>query len=186
MSNRLLDRQLNLLEYLTSGAAIFGGKCDQTANDTRSGIKIGLLHREARFSFDKRMAKVRAVLPLTFAIIEKHGGAILREFVEACPPADISQLANAQQFCGFLRARSRHTPVAPPYLVDVAACELAFAQVRSRSDERRPIAETDGRCSAIRRHPDAIFVQCAYDVRPVFEGQRNQLFRRSAIHPLRC
>jgi len=168
MSNRLIDRQLSLLEYLTSGAAIFGSPC-VNADHTCSGIESGLLDREARFSFDKRMGKVRAVLPLTVALIENNGIAVLQEFVEACPPKDIGQFANALQFSDFLRAHARRAPLAPPYVVDVAACELALARVRSRIDEPRPMAESCGRHGAIRRHPDAVFVSCTYDVRSVFE-----------------
>jgi hypothetical protein len=170
MSNRLLDRQRSLLEYLTSGTAIFGAACAKTDHRAPWGIEPGLLRHEALFSFDKRIAKIAAVLPLTFSIIKTHGSTILREFAEACPPEDISKFGNARQFCGFLRERSRGTPLAPPCLGDVAACELAFAQVRSRGDERKLMAETDGQCIAIRRHPDAIFVQCSYDVRPIFEA----------------
>ena len=55
--------------------------------------------------------------------------AIVAEFIKACPPIDISRLVNARQFQEFLftrwEARSE-----PPYLRDVAACELAIAEVR--------------------------------------------------------
>src|ERR1700732_4400546 len=50
MSNRLLDRQTKLLEFLTSGAVIFDDPGDVLGDYGLGGIDCGLLRLEARFS----------------------------------------------------------------------------------------------------------------------------------------
>jgi hypothetical protein len=88
MAERLLDRQISLLDYLTSGAAIFG--------DKRRAALVGLLRLEARFSYEKRMEKIVAVFPNTFELLGADQAAIVREFVRTCPPMDIGHLINAR------------------------------------------------------------------------------------------
>src|SRR5215212_6400802 len=86
MSKRLLDQQTSLLHYLTSGRAIFGssGLPIDPALQALDRHRLGL---EARFSHEKRMQKIIAVLPRTFALL--GSAALLREFVDACPPREI-------------------------------------------------------------------------------------------------
>jgi hypothetical protein len=130
----LLDRQVRLLEYLTSGEAIFGDSCGSLRDPILEGIDRRLLHIEARFSHEKRMAKIAAVFPKTLALLGEDRDAVVREFVHACPPVDIGRLENARQFSGFLISRWATRRPALPYLPDVAACELACAQVRMDAD----------------------------------------------------
>ena len=106
MPKRLLDRQVSLLDYLTSGTAIFD-KNSPAAPPALHGIDPVLLHFEARFSYDKRMEKISAAFPRTLAILGDTPG-VLRRFAEARPPADIGRLANARQFHAFLSDRWRH------------------------------------------------------------------------------
>jgi hypothetical protein len=164
MSNRLLDRQVRLLEHLTSSAAIFR---TEAAAAGGLGIHSGLLHLEARFSHEKRMGKIRWALPKTFELLGLDRSLIVRDFVETCPPASISRLENARQFHDFLSTRWTIQQPEPPYLLDVAACELAYATVLgSRGDP------PDGRHVAgqgIRRHPSVALIRCRYDVRPILE-----------------
>src|SRR5262245_24087786 len=54
MAKRLLDRQISLLDYLTSGAAIFGDKRRAALDPALQGLDVGLLRLEARFSYEKR------------------------------------------------------------------------------------------------------------------------------------
>lgn len=172
MVTRLLDRQVRLLEYLTSSGAIFGDEGDAPLDQTLQGIDRGLLRLEACHSHEKRMAKIAAVFPRTFKMLGVDQTALLRAFVKECPSTDISRLENARQFYDFLCARWGNDPVEPPYLRDVAACEFACAKVRGgtttqslEAAEGEP-APRDG----IRRHPDVILLNCAYDIRPIFDS----------------
>ena len=171
MPPRLLDRQVSLLEYLTSSRAVFGDNGDESSNPALQGIDQGLLRLEACFSHEKRMEKIGAVFSRTIQLLGADHAAIVREFVEAYPPIAITRLENARQFYDFLCARWRRVPPKPPYLGDVAACEFAIAKARvgagsAVSEPATRVPAQDG----IRRHPGVILLHCAYDIRPIFEG----------------
>jgi hypothetical protein len=170
MPKRLLDRQVSLLDYLTSSPAIFD-KSAPAAPRQLDGIDPVLLHFEARFSYDKRMEKISAAFSRTLEILGNAPG-LLRSFAEACPPTDISRLANARQFHAFLSDRWRRKVPKPPHVRDVARCELAFAEVRAQPQEDADgggIGDERGARPAIRRHPGSVLLRCQFDVRPVFE-----------------
>jgi hypothetical protein len=121
------------------------------------------------------MAKIAAVFPKTFEMLE-GARAIAREFAAACPPTDISRVANARQFHDFLAARWRREVPKPAYLADVAACELACSEVRAevRADlgERDSLPDRTDESAprhSVRRHPGIILLRCKYDVRRIFE-----------------
>jgi hypothetical protein len=172
MSKRLLDRQVSLLAYLTSGSAIFGEEDDVPLDPDLRGMDRRLLRLEARFSHEKRMEKIAAVFPRTLEILGDNARlAMLQTFAEACPPIDISRIVNANQFHDFLAAR-KPNDFGPPYLPDVAACELACAKVRAAVDEQ-VIGKARGRKrrspGSVRRSPGVALLRCAYDIRPIFE-----------------
>jgi hypothetical protein len=175
---RLFDRQADLLAYLTSSAAIFGDR-DASGGAGIAGIDHTVLRLEARFSHQKRMEKIAAIFPRTFKLLGSRLDPIIRQFVETCPPIEIGRLANARQFHFFLTNHCRHAQPGPKYLLDVAACELACAEVRS-ADVPGPASVKDDPPNrsdaiaqpAIRRHPAARLLRCAYDVRPLFEAAR--------------
>ncbi|SPJ14105.1 hypothetical protein SBBP2_1090001 [Burkholderiales bacterium] len=172
MTKRLLDRQVSLVEYMTSGAGIFGGDPDAPLAPALRGIDLSLLRLEAHFSYAKRMEKIKAVYPKTFELLGSGQAAIVRAFVETCPPRTISRLDNARQFHRFLSSRWMRAPLDPPYISDVAACELACAELDADDDERMaPVAENEGNPSrsGIRRSPAVVLRRCAHDVRPIFE-----------------
>jgi hypothetical protein len=170
MAKRLLDRQASLISYLTSRGAIFGDGREPAASSLR-GIDHSLLGLEARFSFEKRMAKIEAVFTRTMELLSDRRAAILRDFVDAAPPTDISRMTNARQFFDFLSAI---TPCDPPYLRDVAACELAFATVRATFDEQAsPSTQPEAGCAdgaRFRRERSVQLVRCTYDVRPLLDS----------------
>jgi hypothetical protein len=177
---RLLDRQARLIEYLTSRGAIFGEGGDAPLDHALRGMDPRLLRLEACFSHEKRMAKIATVFPRTFRLLGADRAAIfreaiVREFVAACPPTDITRITNARQFHDFLRARWRRQPPEPPYLRDVAACEFAIAKVRvgAKVQELEPRGEHAPR-DGIRRRPDVALLRCAYDIRPIFEADSGQ------------
>jgi hypothetical protein len=173
MSGTLLDRQVRLIEHLTSGAAIFGAARGASVDQAPPGFDGGLLHLEARFSHEKRMAKIEWVLSNTFDLLGSARAAVIRDFVEACPPASISRLENARQFHDFLSARWLDEAPEPPYLPDVAACELAYASARS-SDKQGFEGGEDATLGGIRRHRSVILVRCSYDVRSILEGRAGE------------
>lgn len=175
MAKRLLDRQIRLLEYLTSGGAIFGDDGNAPLDADLQGIDRARLRLEARFSHEKRMEKIAAVFPRTFDLLGAERGAIVRGFVEACPPLDIGRMENARQFNDFLTARWRVQRPTPPYLPDVAACELACAQARIESDGEPEIDASPAGPAAprFRRKPGVVLVRASFDIRMLFEGARD-------------
>jgi hypothetical protein len=165
---RLLDRQLRLLEYLTSSGAIFGDRSATALDPALREMARNRLKLEARFSHEKRMQKIAAVFPRTIALLADTYAAIERDFVAGCPPHDISRIANARQFHDLLAARWTVTPARPAYLPDVAACEIACAEARVAADDSAamPASVRIG----FRRRRDVILRRCAFDVRSVFEN----------------
>jgi hypothetical protein len=174
MTQRLLDRQVSLVEYMTSGAGIFGDDPDAPLAPALHDIDLSLLRLEAQFSYAKRMEKIRAVFPKTFGLLGSREAAIVRAFVEMCPPRTISRLDNARQFHRFLSSRWMRAPLDPPYISDVAACELACAELDADGDKPSSAGSEDGR-SGIRRSPDVVLRRCGYDVRPIFETGTDQV-----------
>jgi hypothetical protein len=167
MTSRLLDRQVELVRYLTGTSAIFGTAAPMAPS--LAGIDRRMLDLEARFSFEKRMGKINAVFPRSFKLMGPGCEPLIREFIEAHPPVDIDRLVNANQFLEFLQARWRREKPAPPYLPDVAACEFAFASARLGREAPRCDAASAQSTSQVRRSPAASLVRCAYDIRPLFE-----------------
>jgi hypothetical protein len=167
MANRLLDRQASLLTYLTSGSAIFGEERGAGAEGAPAGMDPALLHLEARFSYEKRLEKIAAVLPRTFALLGRRLDSLMREFVDACPPADIGRVANARQFHDFLAARWRDDPA---WLPDMTACELACAAASlAAADVAPPARNRRSRRGVIRRRPGVVLVRCRHDIQHIFE-----------------
>jgi hypothetical protein len=170
MAKPLLERQVSLIDHLTSAAAIFGEGAGPAPD--LEGIDHALLRVEARFSYAKRMEKITAVLPRTFELLGSSRDAHVRAFVDSCPPTTLSRLENACQFHRYLASCWRREAPDPPYISDVAALEIAFAKVDAdpEHDLRECAAGADHPASgAIRRSPNVILLRCAYDVRPIFE-----------------
>ena len=170
MAKPLLERQVSLIEHLTRPAAIFGGEGEVAAD--LEGIDQALLRVEARFSYAKRMEKITAVLPRTFESLGSGEAALVRAFVAGCPPTTMSRLENARQFYRFLCLRWMREAPDPAYICDVAACEMACAELDAEDQEPdRARGAVYARQSGIRRCPNVVLRRCAYDVRPIFETQ---------------
>lgn len=170
MPARLLQRQISLLEYLTSADAIFGEGIDAPPVPHLQGFDLAPLRLEACFSHEKRMEKIIAAFPRTFELLGDDQATVIRDFVAACPSVDIRRIENARQFYDFVCAHWETTPPQPPYLRDVASCELAIATIRIKHKARPSQPVAAGHTMRFRRNRDAVFLPCAYDIRPIFEG----------------
>jgi hypothetical protein len=171
MTNRLLDRQAILIEYLTSTAVLFGEEANAPDPALR-GIDRGLLRLEARFCCNRRIKKIVATFPRSFEILGADQSLILRKFIEGNPQTASGTLANARQFYQFVSAHWRREPPKLPYLPDVTACEFAIVIVGNISEDIEKsfkICRTDGPKPAIRRHRTVLPLRCAYDIRSVVE-----------------
>ena len=169
MVPRLLDQQISLLDYLTSGCAIFGSDGLAALDQAPPGFDTGLLRLEACFSHEKRMEKITAAFPHTFRLLGKDQSEIARRFASACPPTDNSRIENARQFCEFIAAQEQ---TEPPYLRDVATCEfsLAKARVAFESGESDRTEDEGAAVGSVRRARNVILRKCEYDVRGIFEA----------------
>jgi hypothetical protein len=167
MSKSLLDRQISLIHHLTSADAIFDGRHSRGLDTALHGIDPRLLHLEARFSHDKRMEKIAAVFPRTFALLGAGRNAIIAAFTDSCPSTDISRIENARQFYGFLAARWQREPPELRYLPDVAALEFACANARVAADNCPSAGDP---AFGIRRNPAVILLQTTYDIRSIIEN----------------
>ncbi len=177
MSSRLLDQQTELLEHLTSAAAIFGAEPGEPVPPAPEGIDPGLLHIEARMSHEKRTGKIAALLPKTFALLGERRDAILRAFAAACFPASIGRLANARQFQEFLAVLAAHAVLEPAYLLDIARCECAIAELYAEVPEAVATLDAAPR-PMVRRSAGVGIVRCAYDVRSVLADEAAVPVRR--------
>src|SRR5690348_2957220 len=151
MAKRLLDRQASLLDYLSSPAAVFGGRAGAPAHPAVEAFDPGVLRLQARFICNKRMEKVIAVFPRTLRILGAVQRSILGEFVAASRSTKKSTLANAREFHEFLSRRWRRSRPEPAYLPDVAACELAIAEARDVGQDREGAAKDAKRAQQRRR-----------------------------------
>jgi hypothetical protein len=167
-----LDRQVSLLAYLTSSAAIFGNEAEGRADPAFAGCDLRLLQLEARFSHEKRMEKIAGVFSRTLELLGDEQAQVVRTFAERCPSVSIGRIENARQFHDFLTGFWRFRPPHLPYLADVAACELAFAEARNwEGDAADAVSQgTQPHAGSVRRHPGVALQQCEHDVQPMFEG----------------
>ena len=188
MPDRLLDRQVSLLEHLTSGAAIFGDAARRIDRPRPPGHRCraassrgAFLPREAHG--EDRMGAAEDARSAWAAA----RAAIIRDFVEACPPVSISWLENARQFHDFLShalasTRRPSRPTCP-------TSRLASSPMPASTAATKPAAHRNGAAeppARIRRHPAMPFcVRCRHDVRSILEGRWRRCAGRAARYPAR-
>jgi hypothetical protein len=175
---KLLDRQVELLQYLTNPELIFGGdKIAELARDpSLRGFSIPHLRLEAEMSFEKRLGKIRDVLEQTFAHLGTQRDALARSFVTACPPKTFRRYDEALCFYEFLKDHWRSQPANPPYVPDIAKLEISIAKVKSMqgagvTGSPRDTAVT--RRPAVRLSPAAVLLNMEYDLRSIFQSRGN-------------
>lgn len=171
----LLQRQIALLDYLTSGTAISKATDDHSLPPLLQGTNPALLALEARFSHEKRIEKIAGILPQTFDRLGDARASLLQRFADSCPSFTIGRIENARQFCDFLSASERRDDLPFAYLPDLAALELALATLRAKQDEGEQPCNIDppprrlADKKRIRRAQDVMLLHCAYDIRAVLE-----------------
>jgi uncharacterized protein (UPF0276 family) len=171
----LLQRQIALLDYLTSERPISPAPDDRPLPPALRGMNPARLALEARFSHEKRVEKIAGVLPRTFDRLGDARAALLRRFTERYPPSGIGRIENARQFCDFLADRKGRNALPAAYLPDLAALELALATLRAKPEGHAPSRNIDAppRRDAdkkqIRRAQDVVLVHCAHDIRAIVE-----------------
>lgn len=170
MLNRtLLDRQLELLRYLTNTDLVFGGKAGllQAANDpSLRGMSLPLLRLEAEMSFSKRMGKIAKPLDRTFAYLGHHRTRIFREFADAFPPKTFKRYDEALAFHQFLIERWKLKSAVPAFLPDVARLEIVMSRIRAQRASLEA-APPDG--DFVRLSESAEVIRLNFDIRPIFE-----------------
>lgn len=170
----LLDRQKELVDYLTSVNAIFGVSGDAGGPEVPAGFDPGRLRLEAAFSHEKRMEKISTVFRYTWERLGPDRDLLVREFVRAYPPLNTFRLANAEQFRDFLDMRWRTNPPEQKYLLDLMAYEMAIARAAARSGDYA-MGYPAAKPGSVRRHPGVELVRLDHDITPLFvEGRPEQ------------
>lgn len=161
MPPRLLDRQTELLRYLTGADAIFGAAPLPAG---LSGLDRERLCLEARLSHGKRMEKIEIALPRTVKLARAADPQVDRRFAAICPAEEAGRSANARQFRDFVAGASG----LPPYLYDLASCELAIVEALASTADAGE-ASVIAHPAAVRRDGAVTVLSLDYDVRQVFE-----------------
>jgi hypothetical protein len=159
-NRRLLDRQISLLAHLTDPRAFTG-----VADPDLAGIDPAQLRLMGEMSLGKRMEKVAAILPKTVELLGAAMDELTAVFARTFPPQSARAIDNARQFAAFAPGR-----VAPAFVADIAAVELAIAEVgEAMRRARQPARRT--KMGRFRRSPTIRQLRCAHDVRGVLERE---------------
>ena len=172
MANRLLDRQVSLLEHLTSGAAIFGGGRDASADrPARASMAACFISRRAsptRSAWRRSSGCCRAR-----SICWGRAGPDHPRFRRGLPAgehrparqcAPISRLSLGA-VGGASRPSRRICPTWP------RRARLRRGPQPARAGRTSTPQWRARRFGAIRRHPSVVLLRCAYDIRPILEGR---------------
>jgi hypothetical protein len=172
----LLDRQIELLRYLTGTELIFGGdKLFDVARDpSLRGISVPLLRLEAEMSFDKRMGKIGRALKQTFFHLGQQRQHLFREFVVACPPKSYRRYDDALSFYRFLQGYWKSNPPSPGFILDLGTLEIALARIKSFRNRENGThlipPQLNQRKPLMRLFPSVEILKMNYDLRPLFQS----------------
>ena len=172
----LLERQVDLLRYLTRTDFIFGDKQVALAAQEPSlqGMNISHLRLEAEMSFGKRISKIGEVLRQTFRQLGPQREQLFREFAIQHPPETFRRYAEARCFYEFLLRHWQSTPPSPPWVADIAKLEIGQARLRAFRYDEIPVSaeippELESKKPLVRLYPAAEVVHMEYDLRALFE-----------------
>ena len=184
MTKRLLDRQVSLLELPDQRRRHLRRRRRRRLDRGLQGIDRGLLDLEARFSHEKRMEKIVAVFPRTFALLGASRETLI-ERVRRGLSAGRHQPDRERAAIPRLSRRALAARAAG------AAVSARCRGLRARTCDRTPHGVRTGRrdrcrqChltarQRIRRRPAVVLLRCAYDIRPIFEDASAPRSRWSA------
>ncbi len=143
-----------------------------------NGIDRHRLALVADLTRAKRIDKIRALLPSTFALIGRQSTKVAHEFTVGHPALDSHSVTNALQFYRFICRRLRQ----PPYLRDVGYCELALACACSKpSSELSSLSSPAPREVELRRARSVHLRCCKYDVCALLAGGHPQAVQHRAV-----
>jgi hypothetical protein len=133
-----------------------------------------IMEMVAMLALGKRIRKVMNILPRTFTFLNCDVKHLAIAFAGRHPPISAESYFNACQFYHFLRRQWIAEPPTPPFLPDLAYCELAAIGVGRRAKPQRvPVLSSsplDLRPFQIRRAPAVHFRRCQYDIEPLLSG----------------
>ena len=169
----LFERQKAIIEFLADPAAFLCPRSEDNANRLLADLNADRLRLVGTLCLAKRLRKITAILPKTMWCLREREPNFFQDFASKYPPVSAQRYYNARQFYEYLCHAWRRKGARPPFIKDLARCELAVAYVRGRSPESK-LAPTGFSqhglyACAIRRSPDIKLLQCRYDVRTLLD-----------------
>lgn len=168
----LLELQTALIRCLTDPIALREFRSGAAGWESLSFLDPELMGLMSAFYQSKRLDKVAKVLPLTFVYLASEMAELTPEFMKRHPPLNADSYTHGCQFYSLLRRRWRTHPPRPPFLPDLAYCELARVGVERRRPAGGPALLTGAEPPAaiiIRRRRGVRLHLCQYDIQPLFD-----------------
>jgi hypothetical protein len=170
----LFDLQSSLVACLTSPNAVRESQAGVAGARRLSFLGPDLVHLLSSLYRGKRLDKLTKVFPQTLAYLAPEMPALSTEFLNRHPPLNADSYTAGCQFYGFLKRRWHVQPPSPPFLQDLAYCELARVGLERQVVPPPSAALADGSASEepqvlIRRRRGVRMCACGYDIRPMFD-----------------
>jgi hypothetical protein len=168
-----VDELLALQEALVSTLSAPSG-----GQPVPGGVDASRLALVARLTLDKRIDKIRTLLPATFTALGERAASYAQNFAAQHPPFDAHAIVNALQFYRFLS----RVPEGPAYLRDLCFCELAMASLGAcPAPAPCPVAYPVEGAVEMRRHPAVRLRRCEHDIRPLLQSQGGVVDKRTVF-----
>jgi hypothetical protein len=172
--DELLELQSALVTCLTDPRALKDFRAGAAVWKRLLFVDPDLLELMSSLYQGKRLDKLTRVLPKTLAYLASEMADLTREFMKHHPPLNADSYTNACQFYGFLRRRWRTRPPNPPFLPDLAYCELARVGLERQAVLGRPAvmpsaSPLGGRSLMIRRSQRIRLYVSQYDIQSLFD-----------------
>jgi len=174
-TEELLQLQSALVSWLTGSGEFSEFPCGSARVwNTLSFLDPNLMELMRSLHRGKRLDKIRKILPRTMAYLNPEMDELTSEFMRCHPPLSADSYRNGCQFYSFLRRRWRVRLPNPPFLLDLAYCELAKVGLERRTtvEERGVLADASPIAQGavmIRRRARVRLHQCQYDIQPLLD-----------------